>query len=138
MTTPEKGVKFLISRIPLIFVTRLGWRYRQKISSEAKSQRDYSTTKDVEIRKCCACPWASYLKKDTCLDKILLFLLSANLLDWKVCRHFFSHIRCLYPLELLGRFFVTRALQSYFIIIKYTFFVCPLSWLKPNLYVQGC
>jgi hypothetical protein len=32
----HKGVKFLISRRPLIgLVMRLGWRYRQKISSEA-------------------------------------------------------------------------------------------------------
>jgi hypothetical protein len=28
----------------------------------------------VEIRKCCACPRASYLKKVTCPDKILLVL----------------------------------------------------------------
>ena len=32
----------------------------------------------VEIRKCCACPWASHLKKVTCPDKILLVLFLFN------------------------------------------------------------
>ena len=64
---------------------------------------------------------------------------SANHLDWKVCWHFFL-IFCVFFqsslafINLLWRFFVARALQ-YFLELLLN--ICPLSWLKPDLYVQG-
>ena len=65
---------------------------------------------------------------------------SANHLDWKVCWPFFL-IFCVFFqsslafINLLWRFFVAKALQYFF---KLLLNICPLSWLKPDLYVQGC
>jgi hypothetical protein len=47
------------------------------------------------------------------------------------CAFFQSSLAFIY---LLWRFFVARALQYF---LKLLLNICPLSWLKPDLYVQG-
>jgi hypothetical protein len=127
----------------------------------------------MEIRKCCACPRASYLKKVTCSDKILLVLFFINIwylqtqllvhecqgglflqilpllisdrgvctqlkyVELKILLALFSHILCLFPLELCvylpSLLILCRILpyRIFFIINKYlsivateTRFVC--------------
>jgi hypothetical protein len=65
---------------------------------------------------------------------------SAINLDWKVCWRFFFIFYIFFCLSfafinLLGRFFVAIEPYNIFLLLLN---ICPLSRLKPDLYVQGC